>query len=87
MQEKELADDFRTQQLLDFMDPKRERVFGWSFFFPSFYSAARVKESKTGHLKNAEERPETIESSQVPHRLAIEQFFEQEFERAHAQRC
>jgi hypothetical protein len=56
---------------------QKESVFR-GFLFPQFFCIkCCVNESKTGHLKNAEERPETIESSQSLHRLAIERFFRQ----------
>ena len=72
-------------------DPSGERarmIFGSSrtqksvfrgFLFPQFFFIYKVLceriENRTP--KNAEERPETIESSQSLHRLAIERFFRQ----------
>jgi hypothetical protein len=71
------SDDFRKQQLfLCFMDPKRE-CFSWVSFSPVFLYKVLCERIENRTPKNAEERPETIESSQSLHRLAIERFFRQ----------
>ena len=62
--------DFRKQQLF-FMDP-------YGFLFPQkFFYIVLCERIENRTPKNAEERPETIESSQSLHRLAIERFFRQ----------
>ena len=62
--------DFRKQQLF-FMDP-------YGFLFPQkFFYTVLCERIENRTPKNAEERPETIESSQSLHRLAIERFFRQ----------
>mgnify|MGYP006131540163 CR=1 FL=1 len=66
--------DFRKQQLF-FMDPK-ESVFR-GFLFPQFFYIVLCERIENRTPKNAEERPETIESSQSLHRLAIERVFRQ----------
>ena len=57
------------------MDPK-ESVFR-GFLFPQFFYIVLCERIENRTPKNAEERPETIESSQALHRLAIERFFRQ----------
>jgi hypothetical protein len=59
-----------------FYGPK-ERVFHMGFFFPKFFYTVLCERIENRTPKNAEERPETIESSQSLHRLAIERFFRQ----------
>lgn len=61
--------DFRKQQLF-FMDP-------YGFLFPQFFYIVLCERIENRTPKNAEERPETIESSQSLHRLAIERVFRQ----------
>lgn len=57
------------------MDPK-ESVFR-GFLFPQFFYIVLCERIENRTPKNAEERSETIESSQSLHRLAIERFFRQ----------
>jgi len=66
--------DFRKQQ--QFYGPKRE-CFSYGFLFPQFFYIVLCERIENRTPKNAEERPETIESSQSLHRLAIERFFRQ----------
>ena len=66
--------DFRKQQ--QFYGPKRE-CFSYGFLFPQFFYIVLCERIENRTPKNAEERPETIESSQSLHRLAIERVFRQ----------
>ena len=67
--------DFRKQQAV--LWTKRE-CFSYGFLFPQkFFYTVLCERIENRTPKNAEERPETIESSQSLHRLAIERFFRQ----------